>query len=115
MICEDISVRNWKYLLICILCVHAELMLLGFISLLLTVGTRFLPKICISTKYGDTMLPCQLNESKYSDKGGKDKGNKGGGDDDRRRKLLSHAENMIWRRVLAPSAGDSSSCAGVCH
>ncbi|KAM1449871.1 hypothetical protein ACFX2I_037175 [Malus domestica] len=102
--------RNKKAMLEALEKIKAELMLLGFISLLLTVGTRFLPKICISTKYGDTMLPCQ-NESKYSE-GGKDEGNKGGGDEDRRRKLLSHAENMIWRRVLASSAGDSSSCAG---
>ncbi|KAM3000513.1 hypothetical protein FF2_036914 [Malus domestica] len=103
--------RNKKAMLEALEKIKAELMLLGFISLLLTVGTRFLPKICISTKYGDTMLPCQLNESKHSE-GGKDEGNKGGGDEDRRRKLLSHAENMIWRRVLASSAGDSSSCAG---
>ncbi|BBN68340.1 Seven transmembrane MLO family protein, partial [Prunus dulcis] len=108
--------RNKKAMLEALEKIKAELMLLGFISLLLTVGTRYLPKICIPEKYGNTMLPCEL-ESKYKeDGGGKDDGkNKGGGgdggdDNDRRRKLLEFAETMIWRRVLAPSGGDSSAC-----
>ncbi|CAL8133775.1 unnamed protein product [Prunus armeniaca] len=108
--------RNKKAMLEALEKIKAELMLLGFISLLLTVGTRYLPKICIPEKYGNTMLPCEL-ESKYKeDGGGKDDGkNKGGGEDggddnDRRRKLLEFAETMIWRRVLAPSGGDSSAC-----
>ncbi|CAB4278865.1 unnamed protein product [Prunus armeniaca] len=109
--------RNKKAMLEALEKIKAELMLLGFISLLLTVGTRYLPKICIPEKYGNTMLPCEL-ESKYKDDGdGKDDDkNKGGGggdgdDNDRRRKLLEFAETMIWRRVLAaPSGGDSSSC-----
>ncbi|BFG24917.1 hypothetical protein CerSpe_111910 [Prunus speciosa] len=108
--------RNKKAMLEALEKIKAELMLLGFISLLLTVGTRYLPKICIPEKYGNTMLPCEL-ESKYKeDGGGKDDGkNRGGGgdggdDNDRRRKLLEFAETMIWRRVLAPSGGDSSAC-----
>ncbi|CAL9028355.1 unnamed protein product, partial [Prunus brigantina] len=109
--------RNKKAMLEALEKIKAELMLLGFISLLLTVGTRYLPKICIPEKYGNTMLPCEL-ESKYKDDGdGKDDDkNKGGGggdgdDNDRRRKLLEFAETMIWRRVLAaPSGGDSSAC-----
>ncbi|XP_021827518.1 MLO protein homolog 1-like [Prunus avium] len=109
--------RNKKAMLEALEKIKAELMLLGFISLLLTVGTRYLPKICIPEKYGNTMLPCEL-ESKYKDDGGgKDDGkNKGGGEgdgdeNDRRRKLLEFAETMIWRRVLAaPSGGDSSAC-----
>ncbi|KAL6286187.1 hypothetical protein ACE6H2_010577 [Prunus campanulata] len=107
--------RNKKAMLEALEKIKAELMLLGFISLLLTVGTRYLPKICIPEKYGNTMLPCEL-ESKYKeDGGGKDDGkNKGGGDggddNDRGRKLLEFAETMIWRRVLAPSGGDSSAC-----
>ncbi|KAL6190302.1 hypothetical protein ACLB2K_036700 [Fragaria x ananassa] len=56
----------------------------------------------------DTMLP---SKSKPPYEGGSDdKGKRGGGEDGGdRQKLLSYAENMIWRRVLAPS-GDSSSC-----
>ncbi|KAI5327039.1 hypothetical protein L3X38_026435 [Prunus dulcis] len=110
--------RNKKAMLEALEKIKAELMLLGFISLLLTVGTRYLPKICIPEKYGNTMLPCEL-EGKYKDDGGgkdDDGKNKGGGggdgdDNDRRRKLLEFAETMIWRRVLAaPSGGDSSAC-----
>ncbi|KAL6178785.1 hypothetical protein ACLB2K_050303 [Fragaria x ananassa] len=88
--------------------IKAELMLLGFISLLLTVGTRYLPKICVPANVADTMLPCKSKPPYEGDSD--DKGKGGGGEDGGdRRKLLSYAEDMIWRRVLAPS-GDSSSC-----
>lgn len=70
-------------------------MLLGFISLLLTVGTRFIYKICIPAEYGNTMLPCKTENDKDGD------------DDDRRRKLLLYAGDVMWRRVLAaPACGD---------
>lgn len=36
----------------------AELMVLGFISLLLTFGQNYISKVCIPMKYGRTMLPC---------------------------------------------------------
>lgn len=39
----------------------AELMVLGFISLLLTFGQNFIVKICIPEKAADTMLPCPYN------------------------------------------------------
>lgn len=39
--------------------VIAELMILGFISLLLTFGQTYIIKICISQKVADTMLPCR--------------------------------------------------------
>ncbi|XP_008804580.1 MLO-like protein 9 isoform X2 [Phoenix dactylifera] len=42
--------------------VKAELMILGFISLLLTFGQNYISKICIPEKAADTMLPCQLDE-----------------------------------------------------
>jgi mlo protein len=37
----------------------AELMVLGFISLLLTFGQNYISKVCIPVKYSNTMLPCQ--------------------------------------------------------
>jgi len=37
---------------------HAELMVLGFISLLLTFGQNYISKVCIPQKYAHTMLPC---------------------------------------------------------
>ncbi|PWA54342.1 MLO-like protein [Artemisia annua] len=46
----------------------AELMLLGFISLLLTVGTKYVAKICVPEKIGYKMLPCKSSEVKSADK-----------------------------------------------
>eukprot|EP01018_Ginkgo_biloba_P015568 Gb_28679 [translate_table: standard] len=43
-----------------------ELMLVGFISLLLTVGQKPISKICISKSLGDTMLPCKKKDDKTS-------------------------------------------------
>ena len=55
---------------------NAELMLLGFISLLITVGTKPISKICIPEKAANIMLPCK---DYYKDNESKEKG------DDRRR------------------------------
>lgn len=86
-------------------------MLLGFISLLLTVGTKYIAKICVPAKYGERMLPCK---SIYEEEGhkGKGKGGGGGGDngDDDRRKLLSFAGDVVWHRVLAAAAGGDDYC-----
>ncbi|GAU30154.1 hypothetical protein TSUD_311050 [Trifolium subterraneum] len=38
--------------------IKAELMVLGFISLLLTFGQNYISKMCIPERYGNTMLPC---------------------------------------------------------
>ncbi|KAL2242320.1 UNVERIFIED_CONTAM: MLO protein [Sesamum indicum] len=80
--------------------IKAELMLLGFISLLLTVGTTYIAKICVSKELGDKWLPC--------DTGLKNGGGSGDDDDDDdgkgkkgHRKLLSYAQEMVWRRALA--------------
>ena len=86
-------------------------MLLGFISLLLTIGTRFIAKICIPAELGSTMLPCKRG---YKDGGGYggDDGDDGG---DGRRKLLSYAEERILRRVLAAQAGGDYCSKSVSH
>lgn len=41
----------------------AELMLLGFISLLLTVGQGLISRICISKKVASTWHPCRRNNN----------------------------------------------------
>ncbi|XP_028116974.1 MLO protein homolog 1-like isoform X2 [Camellia sinensis] len=71
--------------------IKAELMLLGFISLLITVGTSLVSKICIPSKAGNIMLPCKQQNSNNK---------------------LSHAsiklfagDTAIRRRVLAPASG----------
>ncbi|XP_047325865.1 MLO-like protein 9 [Impatiens glandulifera] len=40
--------------------IKSELMVLGFISLLLTFGQNFISSICIPEKSADTMLPCPV-------------------------------------------------------
>lgn len=40
-------------------CGFAELMLLGFMSLILAVTQTYISNICIPTKAADTMLPCR--------------------------------------------------------
>ncbi|KAL4645766.1 hypothetical protein ACB092_02G257200 [Castanea dentata] len=64
--------------------VKAELMILGFISLLLTFGQSYIARICLPLKVLDNMLPCKSEESTTSTEG-----------DDRRR--------LLWldRRFLA--------------
>lgn len=42
--------------------VKAELMILGFISLLLTFGQSYIARICIPLKVADTMLPCTVKD-----------------------------------------------------
>ncbi|XP_043709469.1 MLO-like protein 3 [Telopea speciosissima] len=42
----------------------SELMLVGFISLILATTQRAIPNICIPIKAADTMLPCRKNKTK---------------------------------------------------
>ncbi|PNX61452.1 MLO protein 1-like, partial [Trifolium pratense] len=78
--------------------IKEELMLLGFISLLLTFGTKYVAKICIPSNLGDIMLPCKKGEVEQESK------------DDRRRLLSFDDENMVWRRSLAAAAGGDDYC-----
>ncbi|CAJ1956000.1 unnamed protein product [Sphenostylis stenocarpa] len=74
-----------------------ELMLLGFISLLLTVGQSVISRICISEKVAGTFHPC-ANKREHKPNG---------------RRLLSEFfgsdDNEIQRRILA--SGGSDKCA----
>lgn len=87
-------------------------MLLGFISLLLTVGAKPISMICISKKVGDTMLPCKTNdtavESTAVESMKVDNGEEHG------RKCLwesmSSEQKIPWRRVLAGAGEDSNYC-----
>ncbi|WZZ83639.1 hypothetical protein YC2023_104211 [Brassica napus] len=87
--------------------VKAELMLLGFISLLLTIGQTPISNICISQSVASSMHPCSAAQEaeKY---GKKDSGKKGGDDDEKpsHRLLLELAESFIPRRSLATKGYD---------
>ncbi|KAL4591986.1 hypothetical protein LXL04_004963 [Taraxacum kok-saghyz] len=54
--------KNKKTLFEALEKIKSELMLLGFISLLLTVGQSFITNICISESLGDTWLPCSKKD-----------------------------------------------------
>ncbi|XP_073112838.1 MLO protein homolog 1 [Elaeis guineensis] len=77
--------------------IKAELMLLGFISLLLTIGQTTISKICIPAKAGDIMLPCKKAHDVEKE------------DSDSQRRLLWHQEKVVWHRILAGSTVDNCS------
>ncbi|XP_059646897.1 MLO-like protein 6 [Cornus florida] len=78
--------------------IKSELMLLGFISLLLTVGQGPISEICIPEAIGDTWTPCDRDDMED---------NMEDADDNRRRRLLAaFSDSSGWstddhRRVLA--------------
>lgn len=88
----------------------AELMVLGFISLILTFGQNYIIQICIPEKVADTMLPCR-KEEKPEIGGGEGKGEHAGGGGNggydggeaHHRRLLWDALTVIYsnRRLLA--------------
>lgn len=81
--------------------IKAELMLMGFISLLLAVGQTPISRICIPSKAGNIMLPCKLQE------------HGGGGGKDRRRLLSWYPgeEEAGHRRFLAGASSEGDYCA----
>ncbi|KAK6144407.1 hypothetical protein DH2020_021227 [Rehmannia glutinosa] len=76
--------------------IKSELMLLGFISLLLTVGQDPISDICIPPEVGATWHPCskQLEEKKYPS-------SEKLGDDNRRKLLMADDGGGGARRILA--------------
>ncbi|KAI3465470.1 hypothetical protein Pfo_022133 [Paulownia fortunei] len=47
--------------------IKAELMILGFISLLLTFGQNYITRICIPENIANTMLPCEFKNAQETD------------------------------------------------
>ncbi|KAL5778392.1 hypothetical protein ACOSP7_011318 [Xanthoceras sorbifolium] len=91
--------------------IKAELMLLGFISLLLTVGSTLIYKICIPAHYGKYMLPCKYKSEKSYEDDDDDNQGKGSSGDDHERKLLFYAGDVMSpRRVLAAPGGGGDYC-----
>lgn len=75
----------------------SELMVLGFISLLLTFGQSYIAKICIPEKAANTMLPCNLQKKSEEEH------------DAGRRLLWDLATNSSTRRALASDVPSSCS------
>ncbi|PPD82267.1 hypothetical protein GOBAR_DD20793 [Gossypium barbadense] len=89
--------------------IKSELMLLGFISLLLTVGQGLISDICISKEIAATWHPCnkkqeeKLNESDDQDKT----------DTEHRRRLLTVSNSgVVIRRSLAGPSVDKCAAQG---
>ncbi|KAL2529751.1 MLO-like protein 8 [Forsythia ovata] len=74
--------------------IKGELMVLGFISLILTFGQNYISKICIPEEIGYTMLPCPNRSS-----GEEKPKNAHGGEAEHHRRLLWYEHRML--------AGDS--------
>ncbi|KAL4333880.1 hypothetical protein GQ457_07G036170 [Hibiscus cannabinus] len=79
--------------------VKSELMLLGFLSLLLTVGSSTITGICISERLGSTWHPCSRKQE--------DKDTSESENENRRRLLMISSSGRVSRRSLAgSSSGD---------
>ncbi|XP_047325571.1 MLO-like protein 9 [Impatiens glandulifera] len=65
LIGEWFEERKKKAMLEALEKIKAELMILGFISLLLTFGQKYISRICIPYIAADTMLPCNIKQSPH--------------------------------------------------
>lgn len=84
-----------------------ELMLMGFISLLLTVGQSLISKICVPKSVGDSWHPCKPGEESATtsaDGHSQDSSTNG------RRLLQDSVSAGVFRRILA-GGGGSDKCA----
>lgn len=81
--------------------ISAELMILGFISLLLTFGQSYIAKICIPTSVAETMLPCDKKSTTSTET------------DDRRRRLLWHERRSLAAGSYASNCTSVSACVAV--
>lgn len=77
---------------ICFSC--TELMVLGFISLLLTFGQNYISKVCITEKIANTMLPCPMIKKHAAPAAEHSSPKKDDGDDHHRR-LLWHDHRFL--------------------
>ncbi|XP_021909409.1 MLO-like protein 6 [Carica papaya] len=82
--------------------IKSELMLMGFVSLLLTVGQGLISNICIPKSIGATWHPCNKKQEEESEKVDDDS------DLEHRRRLLSAVTHSGegFRRVLAAASTD---------
>uniref|UniRef100_A0A3Q7GT78 Uncharacterized protein n=1 Tax=Solanum lycopersicum TaxID=4081 RepID=A0A3Q7GT78_SOLLC len=85
--------------------IKAELMLLGFISLLLTVGQSPISNICVSEKLGNSWHPCSKKEEDSSII------SEDSLSEQHRRRLLMDAAGGGVRRILAGGGGDDKCAA----
>ncbi|KAG6438224.1 hypothetical protein SASPL_103161 [Salvia splendens] len=85
--------------------IKGELMVLGFISLLLTFGQTYITQVCIPEKISETMLPCEFKEKNYEEGGGGADAKAPSQEAAHRRRLLSNT-----RRMLGGGGDSAKSC-----
>ncbi|XP_016447179.1 MLO-like protein 6 isoform X2 [Nicotiana tabacum] len=90
--------------------IKAELMLLGFISLLLTVGQSPISNICVSEKIGNSWHPCSKKKEEDIIKG-EDTNSEDSSEQHRRRLLMAAAGGGV-RRILAGGGEDKCAAKG---
>ncbi|OWM68881.1 hypothetical protein CDL15_Pgr025068 [Punica granatum] len=92
--------------------IKSELMLLGFISLLLTVGQGLITNICISEELGSTWHPCSNKQEEQKHLSSSSNQYYPSSETNDRRKLLSliDSDDGNFRRLLA-AAGTGDKCA----
>ncbi|KAG5542615.1 hypothetical protein RHGRI_022216 [Rhododendron griersonianum] len=89
--------------------IKAELMILGFISLLLTFGQNYIANICISTSLANTMLPCPLPSETHESHNGNGHNGKGHNEES------EHHRRLLWNEHRFLSADSSAKgCKTVC-
>jgi hypothetical protein len=88
-----VNIYIYIYIYICLtfIAITAELMVLGFISLLLTFGQSYISRICLPAKVLNNMLPCSSGSSTES-----------------RRRLLWYDRRVLAAGSYAPSCKDVS-------
>ncbi|KAL5546190.1 hypothetical protein UlMin_005877 [Ulmus minor] len=101
--------RNKRALFEALEKIKSELMLLGFISLLLTVGQGHISNICITKALGATWHPCSRQQQTKSNQVYDD-----GDDQNHHRRLLSASDHLQGsvRRVLASASEDKCAAKG---
>ncbi|KAL0557361.1 hypothetical protein IC582_005898 [Cucumis melo] len=91
MVGEIFQKRKKKALYEALEKVKGELMVLGFISLLLTFGQNYIAKVCIPSKYENTMLPCPYRGSTTAPKS-----SHGGEPEDHDEETTDHHRRLLW-------------------
>ncbi|XP_059429466.1 MLO-like protein 6 [Corylus avellana] len=81
--------------------IKSELMLLGFISLLLTVGQGIISNICVSQKVGASWHPCSKEKELELEETDSD-------DSNRRKLLMLSNSGETFRRFLASASSNST-------
>ncbi|KAG8495178.1 hypothetical protein CXB51_012813 [Gossypium anomalum] len=85
--------------------IKSELMLLGFISLLLTVGEGSITSICVSEKVGSTWHPCHNDRQEIADEPPSEEDTSD--NNEHRRRLLMMSDSVrVFRRSLAGKSED---------